>query len=239
MGRRGKKSRAEKPSLAPMPATALQTNMIPKQTRDGYPMLQGTGVMAGPADTYNGYGRGWANVSNTPFREYKHWVHEGGISTPLIAHWPKGIPTTQNGKLIHEPGHLIDIMATCVDVAEAEYPETFHAGDRPITPMEGMSLATLFRGGRFLREALYWEHEGNVAIRVDKWKAVAKFAGYKRDQWELYDMVEDRSETENLATKMPGRLAELKARWRSFAEKAHFLPVNGGRGARKKARKKK
>ena len=76
--------------------------------------------MPGPADTYIGYGKGWANVSNTPFREYKHWVHEGGISTPLIAHWPAGIK--RGGELEHQPGHLIDIMATCVDLAGADYP---------------------------------------------------------------------------------------------------------------------
>jgi arylsulfatase A-like enzyme len=103
--------------------------------------------------------------------------------------------------------------------------------------MEGLNLAPLFRGGSIQREALYWEHEGNVAIRVGKWKAVAKFGDYKRDAWELYDMVEDRSETDNLAAKLPDRLAELKTRWRRFAAKARFLPVNGGRGAAKKARK--
>ena len=239
MGRGGKKRRAAKPTLDPMPADELQTNMIPKQTRDGYPVLQGTGVMAGPADTYIGYGRGWANVSNTPYREYKHWVHEGGIATPLVVHWPKGIPSSQNGKLVHEPGHLIDIMATCVAVSGASYPKTFHKGDQAITPMEGLSLAPLFRGEDIQRDALYWEHEGNVAIRVGKWKAVAKFGGYKRDAWELYDMVEDRTETNNLAKQMPARLVELKERWRTFAEKANFLPVHGGRGVRKNANKRK
>ncbi len=91
--------------------------MIPKQSRDGSPVRQGYGVIPGAADTYISYGEGWGNVSNTPFREYKHRVHEGGISTPLIVHWPAGIPATQKNKLIQTPGHLIDIMATCVDVA--------------------------------------------------------------------------------------------------------------------------
>ena len=91
--------RAEKPSLPPMAKGELQTEMLPKQTRDGYPVRTGPGVMAGPADTYIGYGRGWANASNTPFREYKHWVHEGGIATPLIAFWPKGIK--RKGELDH------------------------------------------------------------------------------------------------------------------------------------------
>jgi arylsulfatase len=86
-----RQERAGKPTLPPLPDDYLQPDMIPKQTRDGWPVLQGKGVLPGPADTFIAYGRGWANVSNTPFREYKHWVHEGGISTPLIAHWPAGI----------------------------------------------------------------------------------------------------------------------------------------------------
>ena len=106
MGRGGAiRRRADAPSLPPMDPAALQPSMIPRQTRDGWPMLQGKGVMPGPADTYHGYGRGWANVSNTPFREYKHWVHEGGIATPLIAHWPEGI--RRCGELEHQPSHLI------------------------------------------------------------------------------------------------------------------------------------
>ena len=95
---------------------------VPNQTRDGWPVLRGH-VMPGPADTYIGYGKAWANVSNTPHREYKHWVHEGGISTPLIAHWPKGFEA--KNELRHTPGHLIDLMATCVDLSGARYPEEF------------------------------------------------------------------------------------------------------------------
>ncbi len=165
-------------------------------------------------------------------------MHEGGISTPLIAHWPEGIPRSENGKLVTEPSHLIDIMATCVDISGATYPETFHEGDQPITPLEGLSLARAFRGEKLERDAIYWEHEGNVAIRVGKWKAVAKYAGYKRDEWELYDLEADRTEMDNLAERMPGRLAELKERWLVFARKANFLPVNGGRGAKKPQKKK-
>ena len=117
--RNGNGERADKPEAAMDPAE-LQFDMVPKKTRDGWPLLMGPKVMPGPADTYIAYGRGWANCSNTPFREYKHWVHEGGISTPLIAHWPKGI--ARHGELEHQPGHLIDIMATCVDVSGADYP---------------------------------------------------------------------------------------------------------------------
>ena len=244
MGRRGNKARADKPTLTPMDASALQTNMIPRQTRDGYPVLQGTGVMPGPADTYIGYGQGWANVSNTPFREYKHWVHEGGISTPLVAHWPKGIPAEMNGKLVTEPGHLIDIMATCVDISGVTYPKTFHGQGNAITPMEGLSLVPALRGQKLARDAIYWEHEGNVAIRINNLKAVAKFGGYKNDRWELYDLAADRTEMHDLSKARPEELSELKMRWHEFAKKANFLPVNGGRGNKKKkpapkARKKK
>ena len=99
------------------------------QTRDGRWVRTGPGVMPGPADTYIAYGRNWANVSNTPFREYKHWVHEGGISTPLIAHWPDGIAKAALRKIEAQPGHVIDIMATCVDCPGAKYPTEFN-GDK-------------------------------------------------------------------------------------------------------------
>ena len=104
-------------------------------------MRTGKGSMAGPADTAIGYGKGWATVSNTPFREYKHWVHEGGISTPLIAHWPAII--TGKGELNRTPSHLVDLMATAVDLAEATYPKQFHGGES-IYPMEGKVCFTLF-----------------------------------------------------------------------------------------------
>lgn len=107
--------------LRPLGPDELQTKIWPPmQTRDGRAVLGGPGVMPGGPDTYIAYGRNWANVSNTPFREYKHWVHEGGISTPLIAHWPKGIQ--HRGEIEHQPGQVIDLMATCVDLAGARYP---------------------------------------------------------------------------------------------------------------------
>ena len=143
----------------------------PMQTRDGRPLRVGPGVMAGPEDTFIGYGRGWANVSNTPFREFKHYAHEGGISTPLIAHWPKGIKASLNGQLDHQAGHVIDIMATCIDAAGVGYPESFNDG--AIIPLEGVSLKRAFSGKTLKRkDALYWEHHLNCAIRDGKWKLV-------------------------------------------------------------------
>src|SRR6185312_13197746 len=138
---------------------------VPSQTRDGFPVRMGLIVMPGPADTYIAYGRGWATVSNTPFREYKHWVHEGGISTPLIAHWPAGI--SAKGELRRQPGHLIDIMATCVDLGGAKYPAAVK--DQPITPLEGKSLVPAFADKPIDRDAIFWEHEGNRAVRVGEW----------------------------------------------------------------------
>jgi arylsulfatase len=124
--------RADKPTLQPIPDDLLHYQAsAPKQTRDGFPIRRGH-VMPGPADTYIGYGRNWANVSNTPFRKYKHFVHEGGISTPLVVHWPAGI--TAKNELRAEPSHLIDLMATCLDAADAEYPLLYQGN--AITPLE-------------------------------------------------------------------------------------------------------
>jgi arylsulfatase len=212
--------RADNPSLPELPPDYLQPDMTPKQTRDGYPVRQGKGAMAGPADTAIGYGRGWATVSNTPFREYKHWTHEGGISTPLIVHWPDQV--TRHGELESTPGHLIDLMATAVDVADANYPETFHDG-QSIKPMEGKSLLPIFAGRPIEREAIYWEHEGNRAIRVGDMKLVAK--GAKGD-WELYNIAKDRSEQNDLSGQNPELVKKLSAMWQDYAERADVLPLN-------------
>jgi arylsulfatase len=222
LGRSPRSKHTERPKVAPfkpMADDALQFAMIPLQTRDGFPLIQGPGAMPGPADTYIAYGRGWANVSNTPFREYKHWVHEGGVATPLIAHWPQGME--RRGELESEPGHLIDVMATCVDVAGAKYPDK--VGEHAIKPLEGRSLAPLFRGEAIERDAIYWEHEGNRAVRVGDWKLVAKGA---KGPWELYDLKSDRSELNNLADQQPKRVKELAGRWQAYAERANVLPVN-------------
>jgi len=230
MGRGGKgKPRADKPTLPPMGKDELQTGMIPRKTRDGYPVRMGEGVMAGPADTYIGYGRGWANVSNTPFREYKHWVHEGGISTPLIVHWPAGVKA--KGELRHTPSHLIDIMATCVDVSGAAYPKTCKGRD--IKPMEGVSLVPVFNDKPIQREALYWEHERNCAIRKGKWKLVGKGVlgpeGPNVIKWELYDIEADRSELNDLAQQQPDRVKELSDLFLKYCKRANVLPLKGGK----------
>jgi len=179
-------------------------------------------------------GKSWANAENTPFRYYKHYVHEGGIATPLIAHWPAGIPKDRHGAFERQPGHLIDIMATCVDLAGATYPKTFKAQE--ITPMQGVSLAPAFQGKALGRtEPIYWEHEGNRAIRLGKWKLVARGAG---GDWELYRMDADRSELHNLADQHPERVKEMADKWETFARKAHMLPWPWkGKYAAKKGKK--
>ena len=186
----------------------LQPDMIPRQTRDGFPMRQGKGVMAGAGDTYIGYGEAWATVSNTPFRKHKHWVHEGGISTPLIAHWPAGI--TRKGELESTPGHLIDLMATAVELSKTIYPAT-------VKPMEGRSLAPLFTGGQIEREAIYWEHEGNRAVRVGDWKIVSELP----KAWELYNIARDRSEQHDLSQQEPERVQQMAAMYEAYAKRAN------------------
>jgi len=170
----------------------------------------------GTDDSFSSYGLSWANASNTPFREYKHWVHEGGIATPLIVHWPEGI--SNPGRVSDQLGHVIDIMATCVDVAGAVYPEN-HNGN-PITPLEGKSLVPAFSNTPAERGILFWEHEGNRAVRKNEWKLVSK----KNTSWELYNMDEDRSELNNLADQHPDRAGEMVAAWKHWAKRCQVLP---------------
>jgi arylsulfatase len=220
----GRKSNADKVAAAKYQAfdpDELQPKIWPPmQTRDGRPVRTGPEVMPGPDDTYVAYGRNWANVSNTPFREYKHWVHEGGISTPLIVHWPGGMPPARRNGIIHTPGHLIDIMATCVDVAGARYPE--EVDGRRIRPLEGVSLRPTFEGRHLERaQPLFWEHEGNRAVRQDRWKLVAKGA---RSAWELYDLDADRSELHDLAKHQSDRVQKMTAAWETWAKRARVIP---------------
>ena len=214
----------ERPGQAVYPTVAKDAQhyfaSMPKQTRDGRAVILGPNVLPGPDDTFIAYGQGWANVSNTPFREYKHWNHEGGISTPLIAHWPRGIAAQQRNQLVTTPSHLIDIMATVVDLGGATYP-ALRSG-KTVPPMEGVSLRPAFTGKTMQRaQPLFWEHEGNRAIRSGNWKLVAK----ENQPWELYDMAADRSEMNNLAAQQPGRVKEMAAQWDAWAVRANVLPL--------------
>ena len=166
----------------------------------------------GPINSFTSYRTPWANASNTPFRLYKHWVHEGGISTPLIAHWPRGIRA--RNQLNHSPGHLIDVMATCLDLAQAPYP-TEHRG-RPVIPLEGRSLLPIFQtGSRQPHPALFWEHEGNRAVLQGDWKLVSRYPG----DWELYNLAQDRTEMRNLAPNESARVVSMQSLYRAWARK--------------------
>ncbi len=226
-------------TLHPMQPGEFQVNMVPQYTRDGKWVRRGFGVMPGPPDTYVGYAENWANASNTPFRMFKHWSQEGGISTPLIVHWPDGFE--DRGVFRSQPGHLIDIMATCVDVSGAAYPEVY--ADSTIQPMEGRSLVPAFSDQVIEREAIYWEHEGNRAIRMGRWKLVNRPYSWpmhldtlnqlSMDLWELYDLEADRTETNNLAPEYPERVEEMANMWQQWAERAGAVPKppkNLGRG---------
>ncbi len=197
---------------------------IPATTYDGRPVVTDNTpeMMPGPEETYQSYGVPWANASNTPFRLYKHWVHEGGIATPLIAHWPERIQS-QAGTMSAAPGHVIDLMATCVDAGGAEYPSS-HNGNQ-ITPLEGKSLTPAFdSGAREGHEAIYWEHEGNRAVRQGKWKLVSRWNQDDGGRWELYDLEADRTEMNNLAGSNAAQAAELEQMYEAWAERANVAP---------------
>ncbi len=206
---------------------------VPEAAPDGSPMRTGnsTAILPGPPDTYASYGPPWANVSNTPFRLYKHWVHEGGIATPLIAWWPA---TIKKRTITAQPGHLIDLMATCLDVAGASYPKSYHG--KQIIPLEGKSLLPIFQGKtRAGHEEIYWEHEGNRAVRQGKWKLVSRHPG----EWELYDMEADRTELNNLAVQHPEKVRELAAKFDVWAKKAGVVPweiYNAKKDAKQKSK---
>jgi len=195
----------------------------PMQTRDGRPVISGPTVQPGSADSYPLYDVGWANSSNTPFRFYKHYIHEGGISTPLIMHWPKKIK--MKGELRRQTGQLPDIMATIVDVARAEYPELYNSNE--ITPMEGISLVPAFTDQAMDHPTLFWEHIGKQGAREDDWKIVAS-AGrvfpIPFEKWELYNIENDRSELHNLANEMPGKVKDLADQWEEWAVRAKVVP---------------
>jgi arylsulfatase len=175
---------------------------VPQKAPDGGAMRLGNSpeIFPGGPDTYASYGLPWANLSNTPFRSYKHWVHEGGIATPFIVSWPAKIT---RGALRHTPSYLPDVMATCLELAGAKYPRAF-AGNQ-IVPMQGQNLEPVFRGKKLKERPLFFEHEGNRAVRLGDWKLVSRHPG----EWELYNITKDRSEQIDLASVEQKKVKEL------------------------------
>ncbi len=181
----------------------------------------------GSANSYVCLGPGFSSACNTPFRRHKSWVHEGGIATPLIVHWPAGIPPSARGSLRHAVTHFIDFVPTVLELAGVERPASIQGV--PVPPLPGQSWVPLITGeDRAWHRVLWWYHEGNRAVRVGDWKLVAGHDSPKPSDpmpgsWELYDLSRDRGETRNLASEMPERARELAALWERMAEEIRAL----------------
>ena len=187
------------------------------QTRDGRPLRTGPEAMPGPEDTFTAYGTGWANVSNTPFRGYKHDAYEGGISTPFIAHWPNGLGDRQ-GTVAAHVCHLIDVMPTLLAAAGVVYP-TEHAGKR-LVELEGRDMRPKWLGADVTpRPPLGFEHHGNLALRDGRWKIVSTYRREQTRVWELFDMATDRTELTDLSAAQPERKQRMIAQWQRWADR--------------------
>jgi len=179
-------------------------------TRSGQPIRVGNtpDIVPGDEATYSSYGIPWANLSNTPFRRYKRWVHEGGISTPLIVHWTDG--GVRANQVIHASGQLVDVLPTVLDAVGIEG----HPG------LQGRSLLPALRGDELRDEPLFWEHVGNAAIREGDWKLVRAYPA----DWELYNLRSDRAELHDRRDEHPEIARTLEDKWRSWADAVGVIP---------------
>ncbi len=185
-----------------------------QDTRHGYFENGGTtpGIYPGGPDTYASYGRAWANAGNTPYRRYKRWMHEGGIATPFIAHWPGVI---EPGQIVDHVAHIIDLMPTFIEMAGGVYPAELNGHE--LTPLEGISFLPLLEGkDQPEHKALFWEHFGYRAVRFGDWKIVSEGG-----DWELYNLADDRTEMNNLAVQFPERVEEMAVMWEEWAVRAN------------------
>jgi arylsulfatase A-like enzyme len=178
-------------------------------------------TMGGPG-SYHSYGSAWANLGNTPLRLYKHFTHEGGISSPFIAHWPAGIRASAG--FVREPAHLVDVMPTVMAATGAKYPESFNG--HSILPVEGENLLPVFAGETLSERGIGFEHQGARGLRRGKWKVVWSKRMPYEIEWELYDMENDRSETKNLADEHPEIVKKLVAEWEQWARRVGAEPFN-------------
>jgi arylsulfatase A-like enzyme len=183
-----------------------------KNTRANYPQWQTAGGWT------SSYGQGWASVSNAPFRGFKRFCHEGGISTPLIISWPERIRA--RGELRHQVGYIFDLLPTCMEAVGAKRPDTLNG--KPVEALDGISLMPAVEGKALSDRPFFWEHEGNRAARSGKWKLVAK----DHEPWELYDMQADRTETNNLVGRHPEVVRELESLYQKWTERCHVYPYD-------------
>lgn len=195
-----------------LPGEGWVTNYASDRTLEGESVEIGNGSRRRPGgeDTYMSYGLPWANASNTPFRLFKHWIHEGGIAAPCIIQWKGNIKDP--GRIIREPVHFIDIMPTFLEIADAAYPKKSSEGEK-IYPLAGESIIKSFEGAWSRKSPIFWEHEGNCGIRAGKYKLVRKYP----DPFELYDMMNDRTELTDLSEELPDvcrQLREMYERWK-------------------------
>jgi arylsulfatase len=196
---------------------------------EGFASGLGNNYASGPIGSAMSYlrcGGGWASAQNTPFKEYKHYIHEGGIHTSFIAHWPNGI--SDKGAIRSQIGHVMDIMPTVVEVSGATYPASYNG--HIIPPMQGVSLIPAFNNSNLNRDTIVWEHEANRGIRIGNLKCVAKvnplrkFTATDHNRWELYDLAADPTEMVNLATLQPALVRSMIADWERYAVIKKFLP---------------
>jgi len=194
-------------------------DVCPTHTRKGEPIIYGNhrDSIPGPNDYYMSYDLPWANASNTPFRMFKHWVHEGGISTPFIANWPRAMAGGET--IVHSPAHIIDIMPTLLSAAQTKRPDEFKG--QPIPKLEGESFLPALQGARWARQSpITIEHEGNGAVRDNQWKLVKRYPG----EWELYNMIEDRTELNDLSRNNPEKVRELTTIYENFTHRVGVRP---------------
>jgi arylsulfatase len=170
----------------------------------------------GTGATYASAGLEWANVSDTPFQKFKMSTHEGGISTPLIVHWPGGLK--RRGDFEQTPGHVVDLMPTCLTLAKASYPK--EAKGKTLKPLAGRSLVPALRGEPIDRDGIFWEHQGNKSVRVSDWKLVKSH----HKPWRLFDLANDRTELNDVAGQHPKRVRDLTAKWDAWAKESGVLP---------------
>jgi arylsulfatase len=198
-------------------------NDRPAELRNGDPVIypKNKEVLPGTQNVWSGIGAKWANVANTPFRFWKAIMHEGGICTPAIAYWPAGLKV-KKGSVTGEPCHVMDIMATCIDIAGAEYPDTYNGHD--IIPLEGISFLPVLQAGKYDKrhEVIGFEHFREKAlISNDRWKIVQR---PRKNVWELYNLNSDRTELHDLSGQYPEKLKEMVGKYTEWAERCFVTP---------------